>query len=127
MVCRHAAGDPNCSSSKNYVDPYTSYKTEVVATPDSENYEVQEVAQVGNHLVLKVNYPNCKKCSYEGQKVMVYLNVTALQALKWKKLDPHFTDPKTIRKATEAPGPSARFPASDEGWKDALAYARSKQ
>lgn len=28
---------------------------------------------------------------------------------------------------SESPGPDARFPASAEGWQDALAYARSKK
>ena len=47
--------------------------------------------------------------------------------MRWRKIDPHFTDPKTTRPPTEAPGPSARFPASEEGWADALAYAHSKR
>lgn len=135
MVCRHAKDDPSCSATQAKYDynravydmvPPPKQQEEIVLTPDSSNYSVEEVAQVGNHLVLKVNYPNCKKCSYEGVKVLVYLNVTALQALKWKKIDPHFTDPKSMRKDSEAPGPNARFPASEAGWKDAIVYARSK-
>ena len=69
-------------------------------------------------MVLKVKYPSCKNCSYEGIKVMVFLDTTALDALRWKRIDPHFKD--------KAPSPAARFPASDEGWNDALAYAANK-
>jgi hypothetical protein len=56
---------------------------------------------------------------------MVFLNVSELDALKWKEIDPHFRDEKH-RLATAAPSPAARFPGSDEGWLDAYAYARAK-
>jgi hypothetical protein len=60
-------------------------------------------------------------------KVLVYLGVSALDAMRWRTIDPHFRDSKKAsRDATEAPGPSARFPASEEGWADALAYAQVK-
>lgn len=136
MTCRHGPNDPSCSSHKDYVDystpdpkpsySYSSSYSSAPTTPDAENYNVQDVEQVGNHLVLKVQYPNCSRCSYEGNKVMVFLNTSTKDALKWRKIDPHFRDPKKIGKFTEAPSPAARFPASDEGWKDALNYARSK-
>jgi hypothetical protein len=76
---------------------------------------------------MKVLYPNCSKCAYEGNKVMVFLNVNEVDVLRWRKIDPHFRDPKTSRSSKEAPPPAARFPASKEGWADALAYANSKK
>jgi len=121
MTCRHSAGDPNCSKSSSYRAPYQEPKT-----PDKENYEILEVADVGGNLVLKVLYPNCSKCAYEGTKIMVFLGVTTLQALKWRIIDPHFGDPSTKLTPKHAPFPSARFPATQEGWADALAYARTK-
>jgi hypothetical protein len=57
---------------------------------------------------------------------MVFLNTTLLNALHWKKIDPHFGDDKK-RVKDEAPSPAARFPASKEGWEDALEYAKSKR
>ena len=127
MTCRHAKGDPNCSStpgSSAWQDTYGSRSEP--KTPDSEKFAFEEVMQVGPHFIAKVRYPNCAKCSYEGVKLMVWLNVTAIDALKWRKIDPHFTDPKGTRPKTEAPGPAARFPASADGWADAQAYAKSK-
>jgi len=129
MVCRHSADDPNCSSHRNYiVDPYkypSSLSSETPETPDSSKYTIEDAKRIGAHLVLKVKYPNCFNCSYEGNKIMVFLNVTEIDVLKWKKIDPHFRDPK--RKAVnEAPSPAARFPGSPEGWSDALAYAQGK-
>ena len=124
MTCRHASGDPNCYSTQ------ARYAAEAAAaTPDSEKFEIEDARRVGEHLVLKVRYPNCSKCSYEGMKVMVFLNVAETQALRWKKIDPHFRKLPNgaVQKATEATSPAARFPASTEGWADALAYAESKR
>lgn len=124
MTCRHAPGDPNCSSSLNFRggDGGTT-----PSTPDAERFEIVEAEEVGQHFVAKVRYPNCRRCSYEGVKVIVWFNVGFRDAIRWRKIDPHFRDPtKTHAVKHEAPGPAARFPASDEGWTDALAYARSK-
>lgn len=145
MTCRHQPGDPNCSShpsnvaSRAYEDAeYNRKKTQaeyekqinelraqIPASPDSKNYSVEEVEQVGDHVVLKVKYPNCAKCTYEGNKVMVFLNVTLKDVVKWRRIDPHFRAP-TQKLASEAPSPSARFPGNNDGWKDALAYATAK-
>lgn len=121
MVCRHEKGDPNCSSSPNYRRLYEETQT---VTPDSTRYSIEEVERVGPHLVMKVKYPNCARCAYEGVKVLVFLNVTEAQVLKWRRIDPHFRGAKSL--AQEAPSPAARFPASAEGWRDALDYATKK-
>ncbi len=96
-------------------------------TPDATRFDVEDLVEVGPHAVLKVRFPNCAACAYEGVKVLVYLNVKALDIVRWKKLDPHFRAmPKSGWPVKEAPSPAARFPASDQGWKDALAYANAK-
>lgn len=123
MTCRHSPGDPSCSSNRPYEPPAPAPP----ATPDASNYSVEKAERVGTHLVLKVKYPNCRRCSYEGNKIMVFLNIVEFQTLKWKKIDPHFRDTaRNSQVMTEAPSPAARFPGSEEGWKDALNYARSK-
>jgi hypothetical protein len=144
MVCRHAPGDPACSShpaniaareaearrySEDRLKKQIADLTKELAQGqiDAEKAEVVDMHRVGPHVVLKVQYPTCKKCSYEGLKVMVYLNVTEAQVIRWRVFDPHFQDPATAKQSPrEAPSPAARFPASKEGWDDALAYARSK-
>lgn len=134
MTCHHGPNDPNCSSHPSNVAARQSeyreqerVRLEVAArTPDKEKYEILDFLRVGDHVVLKVLYPNCSKCSYEGAKVMVFLNVTEAQMLKWKEIDPHFRDPKHQPAKHEAPGPAARFPASSEGWQDAVSYAKTK-
>lgn len=55
MTCRHKPNDPNCSS-------YGSS-----TTPDAANYIIEKAEQVGDNLVLKVMYPNCKKMRLGGK------------------------------------------------------------
>jgi hypothetical protein len=131
MTCRHAVGDPNCSSHPDNVRAAERLLVEERArqglTPDASSYEVVDFLRVGPHVVMKVLYPNCAKCSYEGHKVLVLLDVTEADVLGWRKIDPHFRDPKSVaRNRREAPSPVARFPASAEGWKDAQEYASRK-
>lgn len=133
MICRHSPDDPSCSSHKDYIDPYKSkdYADPYVksVTPDPDAFEVTDVEQIGPHLVLKVRYPNyvtCTKQTYEGNKVMVFLNTTTIDALKWRKIDPHFREKSKNKPANAAPGPDARFPASEAGWQDAVDYVKLK-
>jgi len=87
-----------------------------------------EVETIGPHLVMKVRYPNCTRCAFEGNKVLVFLRVRPADALKWSRIDPHFrAEPGGLRvNLRHAPSPAARFPPTDDGWKDAIAYAKSK-
>lgn len=128
MTCRHARGDRSCTSQfpELHYNPPSEPKT-----PDASKYQIEQAQQVGKHLVIRALYPNCSKCSYEGRKVMVFLNVQAIEALRWKTIDPHFRAPSIPKSSfpksqIEAPSPAARFPASDEGWSDAVAYAHGK-
>ncbi len=93
-------------------------------SPDPDSYCIEDSYIVGDYLILKVKYPNCTKCTYEGNKIMVFHGVSEKDALKWVKIDPHFRAPsKSIR---EAPSPTARFPGSDAGWNDAIGFASWK-
>lgn len=129
MTCRHSDYDPACGSYKSNLERLKKdYEKQFSSsvTPDSKNYEIIDVEPVGSHLVMKVLYTNCKKCSYEGNKIMVFLNCTMKEAMKWKTIDPHFRDiiPIEARISTEAPGPDARFPASEAGWEMAVEWAK---
>ena len=130
MTCRHKKGDPQCSSygPVGWVAEAkeTIAKYEPSTTPDASNFEIEDVEQVGRHIVLKAKYPNCAKCAYEGNKVMVFLDCNLKDVLKWRTIDPHFRSTTSARSAKTAPSPAARFPGSAEGWKDAIDYASGK-
>jgi hypothetical protein len=81
-------------------------------TPDATEFSILDYVERNNCLVLKVKYPSCEACSFEGVKILVYENCTAREALEWKTIDPHFRDPDANRSKNEAPPPIARFPAS---------------
>ena len=132
MTCLHKPGDPNCGSSpqgrqRAICEAVEAERAAQPKTPTATDYEIVEAQRVGSHLVVKVLYPNCRKCSYEGNKIIVFLNVDEVAAMKWREIDPHFRDPKKHVGQRAAPPPAARFPASEEGWQDALAYAASKK
>lgn len=135
MTCKHddPINNPSCTSYRTperQAADLAKAREEVMqrfnipSTPDSANFDVEEVAEIGCHLVLKVRYPNCQKCSYEGAKVMVFANSSLKDAIRWKKIDPHFREPDVVPNHLTAPSPIARFPASKEGWDLAIAFAR---
>lgn len=134
MTCRHHPGNPDCSSSPEglaraeYERAEYERKERKSKTPDSKNYLVVDAQDVGTALVLKVRYPNCTKCEFEGDKIIVFLKTKILEMVYWREIDPHFR-PKRAKTGKEisAPGPDARFPATAEGWADAINYAKSKQ
>ena len=92
-------------------------------TPDPVRFHIEDSEEVGDHLVLRVRYPNCAACAYEGSKVLVLLDRSLKDAIKWRRIDPHFRDPSIQTGTHEAPSPAARFPGSKDGWTDAIAYA----
>lgn len=129
MTCRHGPGDLNCSSTiraNEEKEKKREAKWKAANTPDANNYEVVDAEPVGPHLVMRVRYPNCAKCAFEGEKVLVFFDTGIADALKWKTIDPHFRDPIVTRPKTWAPSPAARFPASRDGWADAVSYAHGK-
>ena len=114
MTCHHKAGDPACSSHYlNHNNPAQVALREVEArTPDAKKFEILDVAVRGPHLVVKVLYPNCAKCSYEGTKVMVFLNCSTLDAIKWRMIDPHFRPVPPIATTQRLPSATNRHPGA---------------
>lgn len=123
MTCRHMAGDPNCSSYPRLRERILQNEGLIVGQHDAAHFEVLQTEETGSYLVMKVRYPSCAKCSYEGDKIMVFRGVGLKAAIKWRIIDPHFREPDLEQIERVAPPPIARFPATEEGWQDALHYA----
>jgi hypothetical protein len=131
MTCRHINGDPSCSSYPSYVKEQERIRNAAIGeallkrTPNPDDYEIVDVKNLCGNIVMKVQYSSCVECSFDAMKVMVFLNVDILAAMKWRRIDPHFDDkPRTDR---EAPSPNARFPATPQGWDDAISYATTRK
>lgn len=94
--------------------------------PDPRNWELLKEFQVGPFIALKLRYPKCK--NYKGEKVLVF-RATLAQLVKQKVIDPHFGDINSIQidgQSTNMIYPIARFPASVDGWNDAVKYIKEK-
>ena len=128
MTCRHNPGDPTCTSG-NSAEALAQKGREMLERwdpqPDNTQYEVLEAQPMDGHLIMKVRYASCPNCAFEGTKIMVFLNTSAVDALKWKRIDPHFQDPMMKGMPADAPTPDARFPATEQGWSHAIKYAQS--
>lgn len=150
MICRHHPGDPACGSTgggwkaaenareaersireseqkktKAALDRVAELERRLAAaSPDASIFDLEDIRIVNNIAVIKARFPNCAMCVYEGNKVLVYENVSALDVARWRKLDPHFREPG-VADAKTAPPPVARFPASPEGWNRAVDFARA--
>jgi hypothetical protein len=126
MTCRHRAGDPACSSYRGPQEEIRLLQKQIdeqkrlLKQPDNSQFEIIDCFEMTNGLVLKVKYDDCPSCSYEGTKLLVYVGSTTRDVLKWRVIDPHFSDkPPGPR---EAPSPTARFPASQGGWDMAVNF-----
>jgi hypothetical protein len=144
MTCHHKEGDPECEwralrdRRKKAAEAKAERDADLVkenkelldalaaTRPDPSDFLPIDSEQIGPHLVFKAQFPSCAKCSYEGYKVLVYLNTSVKDALRWRELDPHFRPVDPLAPGRAAPPPDARFPASPAGWADALEFARLK-
>lgn len=84
--------------------------------PDPNKWHIVAHEQIGAFLVLKIRYPNCT--NHEGNKILLYRGVTISDIQEWDYLDPHFLE--------GCVSPIARFSPTDEGWQDAISFAKMK-
>ena len=116
MVCRHRPGDPDCSSNGG-----GAVRLNAIYEREQYAYKLKE---------LEANSPDASKYAIERvEKVNENksFDVSEMDALRWRRIDPHFRDPTLKVTKEDAPAPAARFPASDEGWKDAITFADNKR
>jgi hypothetical protein len=83
--------------------------------PNPTRFRILKVASFRRHVACRVHYPDCT--TYGGEKILVD-RLTDAWLFCQKELDPHFLENEF--------SPIARFPATDEGWEDALVYAQQK-
>jgi hypothetical protein len=103
-----------CKSSLSKYEPSYQYNT---GNPDPENFKILEALEIGNLMVIKVQYPDAK--NFEGIKIMVYENVKPIDFMNTRELDPHFFNDTGIK------SPIARFKPNKEGWEMAKAFANA--
>jgi len=82
--------------------------------PDPRNFKVLTALSFGRYLVAWVNYPDCK--NYEGNKIMIFKDIYAVQLRKLDFLDPHFCEKDHL-------SPVARIVPTHAGWELACNFA----
>jgi len=100
-------GNPVPSPNAGYTPPPAPAK--VKGNPDPSNWKIVKAKEIGNYLILKMNYPDCT--NYEGNKILVFENVTMIDLVNQKAIDPHFFPANKSVKS-----PVARFEPTDRGW-----------
>lgn len=95
-------------------------------TPNPDEFDVLRVKAVLSCLVMEVQYTSCSKCSFDAKKILVFEDTKPEEAIPWRRIDPHFAERHPDGARRVAPPPRGRFPADDEGWEDAVAWAKVK-
>lgn len=101
------------------IGPFSSCSMELDDTPNSQapnpkSFKILKTKQVGLNLVVKINYPNCT--NFEGNKILVYKNLSQMFIYSMKIIDPHFNNKGT--------SPFVRFEPTDDGWQAAIDFAK---
>lgn len=82
--------------------------------PVETKFLIIEVIEIGSLIIVIVKYKNCT--TFEGNKILVYDNISKKDFLKLKEVDPHFCDkPHTT--------PIARFIPTQDGINMAVIFA----
>ena len=110
----------NCSIPPPYKSKRNS-KTIIIdndLNPDPKNFNIIKHTKIGRFLIVKINYPNCT--NYEGDKILVYEDISIEILRQKEELDPHFCD------NDKCLSPLARFEPTEKGWKCAEIFVNCK-
>lgn len=84
---------------------------------DPGKFIIMRLESVGRFTILHSKYPDC--INYEGNKILVYENISARDLVDQRRLDPHFCDHK------ECVAPIARFEPTQRGWEMAITLCKT--
>lgn len=86
--------------------------------PNPSNWKVQKAVEHGIYLIVQLQYPDC--ANYEGSKILVFENLTLVELVNQKKVDPHF-----FKGNKKFRSPIARFEPTERGWKMAETFVKA--
>ena len=100
-------GNP-ASSPNSYYTTSSPVKVQE-GNPNPENWKILKAKEYGKYLILMLQYPDCT--NYEGKKILVFENISLVNLVNQKMIDPHFFPENPRYKS-----PIARFEPTDRGW-----------
>jgi hypothetical protein len=117
IVGSSSSYDSCCGGNYSEVTGKTEYFN---STPDPKKFRIMSEENVGDFLIVEINYEDCK--NYEGNKVLVYQGTSLQDLLKQAEgvgIDPHFAENKKYY------SPIARFEPTDKGFEYAVSFCKS--
>lgn len=108
-------------SSSNFDRDSSDYNKPVTTVipnpnPDPNNYDIINHLESNGWLLIKIKYPDCT--NYEGMKILLFKDVTVMDLLKQRLIDPHFSKNEKYK------SPFARFEPTEKGWEAAMIVMR---
>lgn len=103
-------------SERAHYDPAPP-KLPPVPMPQANNWKVVKARETGRFLILQLNYPDCT--NYEGNKILVFKDVTLVDLVNQRLIDPHFF------KDSKYKSPIARFEPTPNGWRMAEIFVEA--
>lgn len=100
----------NCKNKK------TKVKTSTTPNPNPYKFNIEKYMIYGNYILVKINYPDCT--TFNGDKILVYENVTITDLQITDILDPHFGDNEKYIY------PIAQFTPTKKGWELAQEFCK---
>jgi len=88
-------------------------KEEKLPNPNPRNFKFKKIEIMEEYALAWINYPDCT--NYEGDKILVFENMSLTDMANMNRIDPHFCD-------GEHPSPIARFEPTERGWDMAIAF-----
>ena len=81
--------------------------------PNPKNFKFIKIERFEEFVIVMINYPDCT--NYEGNKILVFDNITLEELANMEKIDPHFCD-------KDHKAPIARFEPTESGWSMAQTF-----
>ena len=103
-------GSRSSSKFDSYYDSsdYNKPPVTVGPNPNPNNYDIIGHLESNGWLLIKIKYPDCT--NYEGIKILLFKDVTVMDLLKQRLIDPHFSQNEKYK------SPFARFEPTEKGW-----------
>ena len=89
----------------------------VAPNPNPGKFKIRKFDPANGNVVVLINYEGCT--NYEGNKILVYENLTIEELRSQGLIDPHFSENEKYR------SPFARFEPTTKGWIKAVLFARN--
>jgi len=83
--------------------------------PNPRNFKFVKIEYDAPFIITMINYPDCT--NWEGNKILVFDNVTLDELANMDEIDPHFCD-------GDHKSPIARFEPTKSGWAMAKAFVK---